>query len=88
MEHFDPDFPGYDACHKCGAQLIFYHKGSSIEEVYGCPRCDTLLDEEAKSPTSYTNDDLFDADLNCKHEVVSAPGGGVKCTKCPGWFCF
>lgn len=81
MGDFDPDFPGYDACPKCGAQLMFYHN-SSNEEVYGCPDCDT------KSLASYTDDDLFDADPNCKHEVVSAPGGGVKCKKCSGWFCF
>ena len=31
---------------------------------------------------------LFDADPNCKHDIVCAPGGGVKCTKCRGWFCF
>jgi hypothetical protein len=32
--------------------------------------------------------ELFDADPNCKHEIVDAPGGGVKCSKCTGWFCF
>ena len=31
---------------------------------------------------------LYDADPNCKHHVVEANGGGVKCTKCQGWFCF
>jgi hypothetical protein len=31
---------------------------------------------------------LWDADPNCKHEEVSQPGGGVKCIKCNGWFCF
>lgn len=41
-----------------------------------------LFDEFAK------NADLFDADPECKHEIVDAPGGGVKCTKCTGWFCF
>ena len=32
--------------------------------------------------------ELWDADPDCDHEVVNAPGGGVKCNKCPGWFCF
>ena len=32
--------------------------------------------------------ELYDADPNCDHFVVDAPGGGVKCTKCPGWFCY
>jgi hypothetical protein len=33
-------------------------------------------------------DELWNADPNCKHDVRCAPGGGVKCTKCPGWFCY
>lgn len=32
--------------------------------------------------------ELWDADLNCDHDIQSAPGGGVKCTKCRGWFCY
>lgn len=31
---------------------------------------------------------LHGADPRCKHNVVLASGGGVKCTKCPGWFCY
>ena len=31
---------------------------------------------------------LWDAEPNCLHVVVGAPGGGVKCTKCSGWFCY
>jgi hypothetical protein len=31
---------------------------------------------------------MHSATAGCEGEVVSAPGGGVKCTKCPGWFCF
>jgi hypothetical protein len=30
---------------------------------------------------------LFDADPNCKHEIV-ALWSGIKCSKCPGWFCY
>ena len=37
---------------------------------------------------AWTKDDLWDADPTCKHNVVCAPGGGIKCTKCNGWFCF
>jgi hypothetical protein len=32
--------------------------------------------------------ELWDADPKCDHEVVDAPGGGVKCNKCKGWFCY
>lgn len=31
---------------------------------------------------------LYNADDDCDHDVQPAPGGGVKCTRCPGWFCF
>lgn len=31
---------------------------------------------------------LFNASETCRHAVASAPGGGVKCSKCTGWFCF
>lgn len=33
-------------------------------------------------------DELWDADPNCKHDIKCAAGGGVKCTKCGGWFCY
>lgn len=32
-------------------------------------------------------EDLYDADPNCDHNVVSR-WSGVKCSKCPGWFCY
>jgi hypothetical protein len=35
-----------------------------------------------------TTDNLHDADPNCDHRVVDAPGGGIKCVNCRGWFCF
>lgn len=31
---------------------------------------------------------LYNADPNCMHDVRPAPGGGVRCTKCHGWFCY
>lgn len=36
----------------------------------------------------WDNDELWNADPECKHEVVDAPGGGVVCKKCGGWCCF
>lgn len=42
---------------------------------------DEMLEED-------DNDELFDADPNCQHNLISPRGGGVKCTKCPGWFCY
>lgn len=43
--------------------------------------------EPADSPVE--DQELFDASPDCEHDVRPAPfGGGIKCTKCPGWFCF
>jgi hypothetical protein len=33
-------------------------------------------------------DTLYDADNNCKHDIQPANGGGIRCPKCSGWFCF
>ena len=33
-------------------------------------------------------EELWGADPNCNHKIVTARGGGVKCTKCQGWFCY
>lgn len=33
------------------------------------------------------HDELFGGDPECNHWTIQAPGGGIKCTKCPGWFC-
>lgn len=32
--------------------------------------------------------ELYNADPDCLHDEHPAPGGGVKCSKCRGWFCF
>lgn len=34
------------------------------------------------------DEELWNADPDCKHNIVCASGGGIKCTKCSGWFCF
>lgn len=31
---------------------------------------------------------LYDADPECQHNIVDSSGGGVRCTKCGGWFCY
>lgn len=33
-------------------------------------------------------DELWNADPNCKHRIECASGGGVRCVKCGGWFCY
>lgn len=42
----------------------------------------------AKSPDGKRLPDLYGADPDCEHDIRPAPGGGVKCIKCPGWFCY
>jgi len=38
---------------------------------------------------SFNEEDyLHHATPGCQHVIVDAPGGGIKCTKCPGWFCY
>lgn len=32
--------------------------------------------------------ELYNADPDCIHDIVSASGGGIRCTKCNGWFCY
>lgn len=33
--------------------------------------------------------ELYDADPDCDHVIVEGNfGSGIKCAKCPGWFCF
>lgn len=32
-------------------------------------------------------EELYNADPNCKHEIVS-DSSGIRCKKCGGWFCY
>lgn len=32
--------------------------------------------------------ELWNAFPGCDHDIQCASGGGVKCTKCGGWYCF
>lgn len=32
--------------------------------------------------------ELWNADEDCDHELIYPSGGGVKCIKCEGWFCY
>ena len=42
-----------------------------------------LFDEGEQCET----DELYNADPECDHRVVCAPGGVIKCVKCTGWVC-
>lgn len=43
----------------------------------------------AGKPIKYTKE-LYDAKPDCEHVVFDAfwEGGGVRCGKCGGWFCY
>jgi hypothetical protein len=41
-----------------------------------------------KEQVCLEDQELWEADPDCKHDIQCAPGGGVKCTKCRGWFCY
>lgn len=46
------------------------------------------LEERAIDSLTPTDDFLWEADPNCVHDIQSASGGGIRCTKCSGWFCY
>lgn len=46
------------------------------------------IDWTGKNKEAVYTTELFNANSECKHDIVCAPGGGVKCTKCNGWFCY
>jgi hypothetical protein len=54
------------------------------------------LEEEDKKKQNNTKvtkhnkdeEELWNADPNCKHKIVNANGGGIRCIKCGGWFCY
>ena len=32
--------------------------------------------------------ELWNADPSCIHNIKSASGGGIRCIRCRGWFCY
>lgn len=50
--------------------------------------CGDLGKSEEDAVESFPDYGLFEADENCTHEIIDARGGGIKCAKCPGWYCF
>lgn len=48
-----------------------------------------FYEEEPEESDDLNNlaDHLWNADLNCEHNIISPIGGGIKCTKCGGWCC-
>ena len=42
---------------------------------------------EAEDKAKESSEVLYDADPDCDHEIVTL-WSGIKCSKCPGWFCY
>lgn len=50
---------------------------------------DVIDTDERPICSEYTEKwELFGAEPGCRGRITDAPGGGVKCTQCKGWFCF
>lgn len=50
-----------------------------------------VIDDDEEDDFDYEslrNTNLYNADPNCKHNIAPQLSGGVKCTKCGGWFCY
>ena len=47
-----------------------------------------IEDDKREDVVDEGEEELWDANPNCKHKIINASGGGVKCIKCGGWFCF
>jgi hypothetical protein len=58
--------------------------------IVAAPACIASLKKETKKKQKpiWKTEDLWNADPKCKHKIVDAKGGGIKCTKCAGWFCY
>jgi hypothetical protein len=48
----------------------------------------SVYDENENLNKSWEKFRLYDANPNCKHNMINAPGGGIKCTNCKAWFCY
>ena len=56
-----------------------------------CKTCTSTADKSRmcnKCDGSNHYNELWQCDPNCEHNIVTASGGGIKCTKCGGWFCY
>ncbi len=45
------------------------------------------MEYDDPSSDDVTNDQLWDADPDCSHEII-ADFGGVHCKHCAGWYCY
>lgn len=46
------------------------------------------MEGEESEGNDELGEELWGADPNCEHNIISMPSGGVRCTKCKGWCCY
>lgn len=67
-------------------------RGATLQQLRAMKAAFDDVAERAKAaegrPMTEYDEPLFDADPKCDHRVVPASGGGIRCRKCRGWFCF
>ena len=61
-------------------------KNITLGDCFG--NCESQEEEYAEDYKYLRNIKLYNADPNCNHNIVPQLSGGVKCTKCGGWFCY
>lgn len=104
MTHPDPNFipPKCKRCSGTGVDPDQSYSDGFPEDPTPCIHClgNGVLHPEAEysdrtgkligyNYPKIGSEELYNADPNCEHNIVGATyGGGVKCTKCKGWFCY
>lgn len=61
------------------------HQFQPCSPPYLLPRAEPIA---LPGGETFPSDLLYDEDPECDHDIRDAPGGGIKCSKCPGWFCY
>ena len=69
---------------------VFQKQANMVEEKEKFKYSEETYEEKEDNVVKchWDTEDLFNADPKCDHDVIQATGGGVKCTKCRGWFCY
>lgn len=45
-------------------------------------------DDEGNEYNTNPHNELWESDPKCLHHITLPTGGGIRCSKCGGWFCF
>lgn len=64
---------------------MFIEENEALKQLQGAGLMEADFSEDRESEE---HKELWGRTEGCDGLVVSASGGGVKCTKCRGWFCY